>query len=665
MISKISIGSGVGGTLDYLMNEEKHFVILDANGLSHDKKEAKKEFRMWASASPTLGENVLHIPISFSPDDRLRLETEPQLKQEIIDRYINLMSKKGYSLNKTQYMAIEHQDTNHPHFHLVFNRVDANGKTIKDNFIGLNSKRVCQQITQEFNLTVSQKRTKKYDLSKLKGKDLIKGEVFNLLFDAKKEETYLSLDSIKKNLNKKNIELKLVVNESGKIVGSYYSKKLPDGQEVKVKTSAIDKEYTLSKLLIEHQKHQLRESIQNDYKIRRNNNAVIKELTADLVSHAAAASRMTDNFATLLTLGLFQQSKPLRKFESPFAKYDEKKLFRDDVKADISKSLHAILKKANSIDDLKNELLLSGINVIHLPRQNKILFQKEELTVDANEIKINYDADYIEQWLDSNKRNEIVENAVISRVSALVINKSIQSNVDILNALKPLGISPIFNHQNIVENKQILINEQEISYSSLNTLANSFGISLSLPKESELESNEISIIINKPIHNVEDLTVLLKPYYVTVTEDEESELESSKKINDSKILYFEKAGQEIDLSKLDFKTLSWLSSIKAIDNAFISAAPTISAVDEVKQNILELLHNSSDQTDFKNKLESTKGITAELKYDSNDELVGVRFFRDKESWKGSELGLSAKTIKSFLPLKSDTDSDTNKQQQRM
>ncbi len=110
-------------------------MVLVAQGISDTKKKAKADFRAWASVNPKLAKNVLHIPLSFSPQDKQKLIDDPGLKERIIERYIEVMSEKGYSLNKTQYIAIEHNDTKHPHIHLVFNRINEDGKTIKDNFI--------------------------------------------------------------------------------------------------------------------------------------------------------------------------------------------------------------------------------------------------------------------------------------------------------------------------------------------------------------------------------------------------------------------------------------------------------------------------------------------------------------------------------------------------
>jgi len=53
---------------------------------------------------------------------------------------------------------VQHFDKAHPHAHLVVNRVDNDGQTIADNFIGQESRRVCQRLEQQLGLTVAEQR---------------------------------------------------------------------------------------------------------------------------------------------------------------------------------------------------------------------------------------------------------------------------------------------------------------------------------------------------------------------------------------------------------------------------------------------------------------------------------------------------------------------------
>ena len=73
------------------------------------------------------------------------------------------MEKMG--INDTQYVIVRHHNTPNPHCHLIFNRVDNNGKRISDsNWLKWNV-RVCKELKQKYGQTLgegkSQTRTER------------------------------------------------------------------------------------------------------------------------------------------------------------------------------------------------------------------------------------------------------------------------------------------------------------------------------------------------------------------------------------------------------------------------------------------------------------------------------------------------------------------------
>ena len=68
---------------------------------------------------------VGHISLDFSAQDKEKLTNEIMVR---ITR--DYMKRMG--ITDTQYIIARHFDREHPHIHLVFNRVDNNGKTISD-----------------------------------------------------------------------------------------------------------------------------------------------------------------------------------------------------------------------------------------------------------------------------------------------------------------------------------------------------------------------------------------------------------------------------------------------------------------------------------------------------------------------------------------------------
>ena len=63
------------------------------------------------------------------------------------------MQKMG--ITDTQYIIVRHNDREHPHCHIVFNRVDNNGKTISDKNDRMRSVRACREIIERHGLYIS------------------------------------------------------------------------------------------------------------------------------------------------------------------------------------------------------------------------------------------------------------------------------------------------------------------------------------------------------------------------------------------------------------------------------------------------------------------------------------------------------------------------------
>lgn len=80
---------------------------------------------MQSLLNPKLSKSVGHISLAFSSDDKERL-TDHLIKQ-LAKEYM-----KAMKIEDTQYIVVRHNNTSHPHCHIVFNRVDNNGKTISD-----------------------------------------------------------------------------------------------------------------------------------------------------------------------------------------------------------------------------------------------------------------------------------------------------------------------------------------------------------------------------------------------------------------------------------------------------------------------------------------------------------------------------------------------------
>ena len=55
-------------------------------------------------------------------------------------------------ITDTQYIIVRHQDREHPHVHIVFNRIDNNGKTISDRNDMYRNEQVCKKLKAKHGL---------------------------------------------------------------------------------------------------------------------------------------------------------------------------------------------------------------------------------------------------------------------------------------------------------------------------------------------------------------------------------------------------------------------------------------------------------------------------------------------------------------------------------
>lgn len=150
MIAKIVKGKGFRGVVNYILNQEKKAEILDSDGVMLDDPEAIIEsFNFQTELNPRILKPAGHISLNFSVQDQEKLSNELMIK---IAR--DYMSRMG--IKDTQYLIARHYDKEHPHVHLVYNRIDNTGNTISDRNDRFRSGKICKDLTQKYKLYFAQ-----------------------------------------------------------------------------------------------------------------------------------------------------------------------------------------------------------------------------------------------------------------------------------------------------------------------------------------------------------------------------------------------------------------------------------------------------------------------------------------------------------------------------
>ena len=126
MIGKQTKGTSFDGCVRYVLKEEKS-KLLEAVGVGGTPEQMAKQFELQALLNDKVKNIVGHTSLNFSPEDSARLRSDDALMLSIAHDYMKLMG-----IENTQYIIARHIDREHPHCHIVFNRVDNDGKTISD-----------------------------------------------------------------------------------------------------------------------------------------------------------------------------------------------------------------------------------------------------------------------------------------------------------------------------------------------------------------------------------------------------------------------------------------------------------------------------------------------------------------------------------------------------
>ena len=205
MIAKITARTDFSGIVNYANNvKEKSARIIGNNGvLLIDNSTISDSFQAQLHIPDAngklhhLSKPVKHVSIAFSPEDAHRF-----LDSEEGDRFMaqlaeEWMKEMGIDPENTQYVIARHFDKQHPHCHLVFNRIANDGTVVSDSNECRRNEAACRRIKQRHGLTfgnsqsrkINPDRLRKYDAEKL----LIRQTVLNRLSQSNDWNTFAQL----------------------------------------------------------------------------------------------------------------------------------------------------------------------------------------------------------------------------------------------------------------------------------------------------------------------------------------------------------------------------------------------------------------------------------------------------------------------------------------
>lgn len=249
MIAYIIGGSGFGGCVDYVTRrklEEKLYKALSKRQKAEEKKyesnrgeniidHLSKDWKLISSsgdiriyegrkamaddiARPSrqrkpVKEPVGHISLDFHPADKPRMTDE--LMAEVAQDYMRQMG-----LVNTPYIVVRHYDKAHPHCHIVFSRVDYDGKILTQTTNFKKNERVCKALNLKHRLMQGKSKLNT-DVSKLRGKEKVRYQLVHDLARFYLTPSVTDWNSYVDLLRRNGITVREKIGKSGR-VNLYY-----------------------------------------------------------------------------------------------------------------------------------------------------------------------------------------------------------------------------------------------------------------------------------------------------------------------------------------------------------------------------------------------------------------------------------------------------------
>ena len=235
MIGKLKKGSSFVGCVRYVTGKDEAKILASDGVLLDTNAEIVQSFELQRQLNPRIKKPVGHIALSF------KLEYKPRLTDEFMAKIaIEYMQMMG--ITDTQFIIVRHHNTDNPHCHIVYNRINNEGKLISDTHDYRRNEQVTKALKSRYGLTYGTDKSKT-NTRKLRNAERAKYEIHNVVKDVLKAAG--SWQKFKNELAKQGVHLELVYKdkEQTKVKGIRFCK---DGYSFK--GTQISRDYSFGKL---------------------------------------------------------------------------------------------------------------------------------------------------------------------------------------------------------------------------------------------------------------------------------------------------------------------------------------------------------------------------------------------------------------------------------
>lgn len=161
MTADLVKGKGFRGALCYNLKKVDQGVakILDMSFVKATEQSIMKELQMVRVLRPNLAKYFYHTSVNFPPNEDL---SDGQMKR-IASDYLHEMG-----FDQHQFAVIRHFDADHPHFHLLVNRIGYDGTVVSDSKDYQRTEQILRRLEKQYGLTevLSSKQAKERAMTK-------------------------------------------------------------------------------------------------------------------------------------------------------------------------------------------------------------------------------------------------------------------------------------------------------------------------------------------------------------------------------------------------------------------------------------------------------------------------------------------------------------------
>ena len=162
MIGNVTMGNYFRGALNYIykigvnLPEDKKPVQIETNNVVGNIKQMAWQMAEHAQNSRRLLQSVLHISVSFAPQDNLT-------QQEEIDAVKAYIKYFGITEANHQWVLVKHFDSSISHYHLIANKLNLDNKSLNVDWYRNDAVAIADRVEQELNLFRVQGRSRIFD----------------------------------------------------------------------------------------------------------------------------------------------------------------------------------------------------------------------------------------------------------------------------------------------------------------------------------------------------------------------------------------------------------------------------------------------------------------------------------------------------------------------